>query len=155
MVPRNGQAGFDGIVAIGENLPSLWYLQCKVSLPVQSLERSIASSLCHCLLDHIRRAPAVPIGDVHLVLYVWGCVDGAAAGVEKEAVSALVCSQLTAMGESSALAPGVDEACVRGFVELHWGNVHIVGDSRLRQWLPESFLPFPMLFARLHTSTAA
>ena len=91
---------------------------------------------------------------MHLVFYVWGCGDDAVAGVEKEDVVALVSNQLKSMVESSALAPGISEAYIRNFIELHWVNIHIVGKTRLRQWLPESFLAFPMLFARLTTTTS-
>ena len=43
----------------------------------------------------------------------------------------------------------VTDADVVDFVNLYWQNVHILGTTRLQRWLPESFLPFPMLFERL------
>ena len=37
-------------------------------------------------------------------------------------------------------------ASVREFLDNYWNNVHFVGETKLRQWLPKSFVPFPVIF---------
>ena len=158
MVPVAGNPGGDGLVVLVGRLLGYFYIQCEMALPGKSLEKTIASMLCSCLIDLNTRqaaakaagADAVQLGDVHLILYVWGCSDQDIAALTKESVLAEVTAKIRSVGvNASASAGTVDEDYVCSFVHQYWENVHVVGGTALRKWLPESFLPFPMLFEKL------
>ena len=81
-------------------------------------------------------------------MYLWGLQDTDITAIDKELVRALIPDKLADM-KATTSALDVVEADVMNFLGLHWSNVHILGTTRLQRWLPESFLPFPMLFERL------
>ena len=116
------------------------------------MEDVLVDCLYYCL-PHRRAigAEAVPISDVHLVVYIWGLNDAEISGIDKERVCARVSDKLVlkkGAGESDR-----DESEIVEFVDQHWHNVHILGTKRLLRWVPESFLPFPMLLERLEADS--
>ena len=68
LIPRDGQAGFDGLVLLDGQVPSKWYTQMKLSRPSKPLAAVLSSVICQCLLDHSRTGRGSH-SDVHMGRY--------------------------------------------------------------------------------------
>jgi hypothetical protein len=156
IVPPDNQPGFDGLVLINTLRRSRWYLQCKVSLPSASMEIVVTKSVCYCLRDQLLRggasggtgACAVPLPDVHVIFYLWNFTDHDMTKL-KASQSAVLASIPKLFDNQFKDDPLLSMAYVSNFLELCWNNVHFVGETKCRQWLPKSFLPFPILFTEI------
>ena len=156
IVPPDNQPGFDGLVLINTLRRSRWYLQCKVSLPSASMEEVVAKSVCYCLRDLLLRdgasggagACAVPLSDVHVIFYLWNFTDHDITKL-KASQSAVLARIPKLFEDQFKDDPLLSMAYVTDYLESCWDNVHFVGETKCRQWLPRSFLPFPILFTEI------
>ena len=159
LIPRDGQAGFDGLVLLDGQVPSRWYTHMKLSRPSKPLAAVLSSVICQCLLDHSQRSASIALGEVHIVVYIWEDTEPSWGSVTQDSVIPLISDQVQQMLNTSAgvrTSPGgggFNLKYVMDYVTNHWCNIHIVGEKGLREWLPPSFIPFPILFARVENVT--
>ena len=81
---------------------------------------------------------------IHLLLYSWGLQDTDLKRINKERMRRLIPSKLAVMDKHSALV--LVKADVKEFADNHWHNVHILGSTQCLKWVPESSIPFLLLF---------
>jgi len=159
---KDNHPGNDARLKLYNGTPSVpfhFFLQMKIKLPPnEPLLNIITSMICYNLLEALMDTN-IELKHTHMVLYIWKLSDDQHDLVEngKDTVLANVADvmikvQKYAADNTISLPEKFEKKVIDYIDEFYDSNIHVLRDSKMREWMSPSLVALPMFFSEIENA---